>query len=289
MSHYSFGTMSIGSDPGSIRSDIKLVRAAMDAEVWFHTCRRYACVDNFNVLGRALQECPEKIPGFICKIRCYNAETIRIDLEDTVRLLGLEAVDVAQLSKRSGEQKEIVDDFLHEGPMWEACCKAREDGLVRWLALELFVSCAEEGLTAVRHDMFDAYAFYYSVIDREVTNGLFRALQEKQAPVISIRTVGGGKIFPPVRERLRKEQPDHYYLRRLAALDPLFEKSGSRDWLDFAFRFLFGQENVPTTVGGTASADHLQEYLAAAASAEPLPDALIQEVHALQSQWLAEF
>lgn len=289
MSPYTFGTMAIGRDPGRIRRDIRLARAAMDSGVWFHTARRYACVDSYNVLGRAFREDPANIPPCTCKIRCYNADTIRIDVEDTLSLLDMETVAVAQLSKRSGERKEIVDDFLAEGPMWQACRELHEEGLVENFALELFVSCSEEGIRAVEGNLFDAYAFYYSIVDREVTNDLFRALQAGRAPIISIRTVGGGKIFPAVRERLRREEPDHYYLDRLDDLEPVFEQSDSRDWLDFAFRFLLGQPNVRTTVGGTADEEHLQDFIETAASAEPLPAELVGAIERLHDRWMAEF
>ncbi len=289
MSSYSFGTMSIGGDPYRIHDDIRLARIAMDAGVWFHTCRRYSSVDSFNVLGRAFREDPAHIPPCICKIRCHTADALRIDVEDTLSLLGLETVHVAQLSKRSGERKEIVDDFLSEGPMWQTCHELRERGLVRHFALELFTSCSPEGLTALQRDMFDAYAFYYSVVDREVTNSLFEALMEKGAPIISIRAVGGGKIFPEAVERLRREQPEHYYLGRLAGLEQIFERSGSRDWLDFAFRFFRSQPNILTSIGGTSNEKHLRAYLEAASRAEPLPDNLVQAVHGLQNDWMTGF
>ena len=80
--------------------------------------------------------------------------------------------------------------------MWQACCELKERGLIGRLALELFVSCSEEGVRAIERGLFDAYAFYYSVVDREVTNRAFRAFREQQAGIISIRTVGGGKILP---------------------------------------------------------------------------------------------
>jgi aryl-alcohol dehydrogenase-like predicted oxidoreductase len=289
MSFYTFGTMSIGKGNDSIRPGIALAREAMDAGIWFHTCRGYASVNNYNVLGRAFREAPDRVPPCICKIRCYNADALRIDVEDTRSLLGKDCVEVAQLSARSGERKEIVDDFLAQGPMWQACCELREAGHVGSFLLELFVSCAEEGLRAVECDMFDGYGFYFSALAREVTNGLWAALAERDAPVVSICSIAGGNIMPAVAQRLAAERPDHYLLPRRAGLVPVFERSGCADWLEFSLAFLRAHPNVATTVGGTSSREHLHAFLETAARVQPLAADLAREIHALQDEWMAEF
>ena len=290
MSAYAFGTMSIGRDPSRIRHDISLARDAMEAGVSFHTSHRYSSVNNYNVLRRAFREAPDQVPPCICKIRCYNADTIRCDVEDTLLQLELDTIHVAQLSRRSGEsKKDVVEDFLSEGPMWEACMELREAGLVGDYFLELFVSCSREAVRAVEQNLFDGYAFYYSVVDREVTNELARMLREREEPIISIRTVGGGKIFPGAVDRMRREEPDHYYLDRISDLEPIYERSESRDWLDFALRFLLSQPNVCTTVGGTASKEHLEDFVESVAGVRPLPAELVEEIHGLHDEWMTGF
>lgn len=289
MSFYTFGTMSIGKDNDRIRADIALAREAMDAGVWFHTCRGYASVNNFNVLGRAFREDPDHVPPCMCKIRCYNADTIRIDVEDTRSLLAKDRVEVAQLSTRSGQRKEIVDDFLAEGPMWQACCEVRDAGHVGSFLLEVFVSCSEEGLRAVENDLFDGYGTYFSVLAREVSNPLWRAIRERGAPLVSICSIAGGKVMPAVAERLAAEEPDHYILPRRAGLVPIFERSGCADWLEFSLAFLRAHPNLISTVGGTASSEHLHEFLDTAARVRPLAADLVADIHALQADWMAEF
>jgi aryl-alcohol dehydrogenase-like predicted oxidoreductase len=182
-----------------------------------------------------------------------------------------------------------VEDFSNQGPMWETCMELREAGLVHDYFLELFISCSQEALRAVERNLFDGYAFYYSIVDREITNELAHMLRRREAPIISIRTVGGGKIFPPAFERMRREEPDHYYLERIADLEPIFERSQSRDWLDFALRFLLSQPNVCTTVGGTASKQNLQHFVEASAQVRPLSPELVEEIHCLHDRWMKEF
>ncbi len=291
MSAYTFGTMTVGKDIARIDEDIALIHEVLDEDLWLHTARGYGSVNNYNVLGRALRSAPKPPAGVMAKVRCYNADILRFDVEDTLALLGVERLDIVQLSTRSGEPKRaIVEDFLRGGPMYEACCELRDAGTVGSFVLELFVSCAAEGLEAVEAELFDGYATYFSIIDRELSNPLWRAIVERQAPLISIRSIGGGKILPGPAARLRAEQPDHYYLPRLAALEPIFGRSGCGDWLEFAFRFFAAHPFVPSTVGGTANPEHFRQLLHASRThTEPLPAEIVTETHALQDEWMAPF
>ena len=284
MSRYTFGTMSIGKDLDAIRADIALARAAMEAGVWFHTCRRYACMDNYNVLGRAFREAPSQIPPCICKIRSDNADILRFDVEDTARLLGLEKVHVAQMVQTDKSDRRIVDDFLHQGPRWETCCRLKEEGLVGHLVLEVFFSCSADGIRAVEHDLFDGFIFYYNLLARELRNDLFHLLCGRNEKVLSLRTVGGVLDEPlaaPADDAARRRA------QRLGDLVPVFEESGCADWLEFSMRFLFSKENVPTTIGGTSNPAHLDRFLELAASVAPLPPAPVARIDALQDDWMA--
>jgi aryl-alcohol dehydrogenase-like predicted oxidoreductase len=291
MTPYTFGTMSVGKDLDRIGEDIALIHEAVDAGVWLHTARGYAAVSNCNVLGRALRTASRRPAGVMAKIRCYNAEVLRFDVEDTLDLLGIDRVDIAQLSTRSGEPKRaLVDDFRRDGPMLDTCRQLRDAGKVGSFVMELFVSCADEGLEAVDHELFDGYATYLSIIDRELTNPLWQAVVARDAPLISIRSIGGGRILPGPATRLRAEQPDHYYVRRLDGLGPVFERSGCGDWLEFSFRFFASCPNVPSTVGGTARAEHFRMLLAASkAYTRPLPAEIVADIHALHHEWMAPF
>ena len=41
LSHYTFGTMSLGRDEGTVPADVRCARLAMDAGVWFHSSPTY--------------------------------------------------------------------------------------------------------------------------------------------------------------------------------------------------------------------------------------------------------
>ncbi len=291
MSAYTFGTMTIGKDVSRIDEDIALVHQVVDEGLWLHTARGYTSVSNYNLLGRALRSATKPAAGVMAKIRCYNADILRIDVEDTLALLGIERLDIAQLSQSSGESKRaLVDDFLCGGPVYEACCELRDAGKVGSFVVELFISCTPEALEAVEADLFDGYATRFSVIDRELSNSVWQAIAAKQVPLISIRSIGGGLILPGPAARLRAEQPNHYYLPRLAGLEPIFERSGCSDWHEFAFRYFAAHSFVPSTVGGTANPEHFRQLLNASRKhTEPLPAEIVAEIHALQTEWMAPF
>jgi aryl-alcohol dehydrogenase-like predicted oxidoreductase len=279
--------MSVGKDVANVRRDAALVREAMEAGIWFHTASRYACGADYNLLGRTFAEAPGQIPPCICKIRCDNAEILRIDVEHTVRLFGLQRVDVAQLSRTARDRKDaIVEDFARQGPMWETCCELKQKGLVGNFVLEMFFGCSEDGLKAVEHEMFDGYGFYFNALNREASNELYQALAAAQCPIISIRS--GGFLDGGWFERTLAERPGHRDLEMHEALVPLFRQSQCADWLEFSMRYLFSLPNVVTTVGGTRNVEHFRRHLAIARERKPLPRDIVEAILGIQDRWMGK-
>lgn len=287
ISPYTFGTMSVGKDVWNVRRDTLLLREAMESGIWFHTASRYACGADYNLLGRTFGEAPGSIPKCICKIRCDNAEILRIDVEHTLRLFGLQQVNVAQLSRTSHHRKDaIVEDFAQQGPMWEMCCELKQQGLVGNFVLEMFFACSEDGLKAVRHGMFDGYGFYFNALNREISNELYDTLTGAKCPVISIRS--GGFLDGDWLERTLTERPGHRDLGIHEALVPLFEQSGCADWLEFSMRYLFSLGNVVTTIGGTKDPEHFRRHLAIGQEHKTLPDEIVGGIQSIQREWMAK-
>jgi len=279
--------MSVGGDVSAIKADMALVREAMDAGVWFHTCVRYACGADYNLLGRTFADARGKVPACICKIRCDNAEILRIDVENTLSRFGLERIHVAQLSRTARDRKEaVVEDFARQGPMWYQCHTLRERGLVGAFVLEVFFGCSAEAATAVEGGLFDGYAFYFNALNRETNNAFFDAATEARCPLISIRS--GGFLDGDWRERVSRENPGHRDLKMHDELQPLFARSGCRDWLEFSLRFLFSLESVVTAIGGTRSPAHLRRHLEIWRTASPLPQDIVAGVLDIQRRWMAK-
>ena len=285
---YTFGTMTVGADVNRLQEDTRVVRQAMDAGVWFHTARGYSSIANCNLLGRALAEDRAHAPRIMAKIRCYNPDILRYDVEDTLSMLGVERVDIAQLSLRSGESKRaLVDDFIAGGPMSELCRKFQAQGKVGSLVLEVFFNTAAESLDAVERDLFDGYTFYYNLLERETSNAVFERIREKRQPLLALRAVAGGCSNPAWYAARKAKDPDSRTVRIYESVRELAALYGVTDWLEFAYAFLLGQDNVVTAIAGTTDAAHLAANIAAASSYRPIPAELMERIHAIHAEWMA--
>jgi len=69
-----------------------------------------------------------------------------------------------------------------------------------------------------------------------------------------------------------------------ATLAELIEASGCRDATEFNLRLAASEPTIHTTIGGTASLAHLEDYLKAGANLTPLPVKIIQRVEQLQAR-----
>jgi aryl-alcohol dehydrogenase-like predicted oxidoreductase len=276
--------MSLGWSPeNTMANDVKVARTAMDAGVWFHTSQEYGGGGAFAVLRHAFDEDRARVPKIIFKIRCDNATILRFDVEDALRRLGLERVDVAQLCRGRHDHRKVVDDFLEHGPMWETCQALLAEGKVGTYVMEVFASFSPDALKAVENDLFPGYIFYYSPLEREMSNALYDAVAEKRPPLLSLRTLCGGNLNPRRIAELSVDT-DHPDIARFAALVPIYEKSGCKSWPEFSFRFLFSIPNMRTTIAGTNKLPHLQELLDAARDIRPLEAGLVEEIKALHRE-----
>ena len=88
-------------------------------------------------------------------------------------------------------------------------------------------------------------------------------------PALALRTLGGG----PSDERSRAKS---------TALAELIAAAGCRDATDFNLRLAASEPAIRTTIGGTASLAHLEDYLKAADNPAPLPAGIMQRVERLQ-------
>ncbi len=288
---FTYGTMSLGRAGADMTKDVAVARQAMEKDVWFHSSRAYGHGDGgtFKVLKQAFAEAPGQIPKMMFKVACESAELIRGDVDFTLKTLGLPKMEIAQLAGTSHDKRDIVDDFLREGPMFQTCRQLKEQGLVDKFVFEIFYSYSADGLKAVTHDLFDGYIFYYSLLERQVSNEIWAQLEARNLPILSLRPLAGAFLSngPKVQERKLKD-PAHPAFRRLEELAPLLEKSGCDTLIELSLRFLASQPLVKTTIAGTANATHLDELANAVGSAHPLDKQLTQELCELQSKWCRE-
>jgi predicted aldo/keto reductase-like oxidoreductase len=94
-------------------------------------------------------------------------------------------------------------------------------------------------------------------------------VRARQIPALALRTLGGGATDDKSRAKT-------------ADLDILIKAAGCRSVTEFNLRLAASDPAIRTTIGGTSSLAHLEEYLMAARNPAPLPAEIYQKVEQLQ-------
>jgi len=95
LSRYIFGTARLRGDNFPLADRIKIVRAAMDAGVWFHTSHQYG--NALEVLRAAFDEDRAHVPRLIAKIGWNTIDEMREVIREHLQRLGIEHIDIGQL------------------------------------------------------------------------------------------------------------------------------------------------------------------------------------------------
>jgi aryl-alcohol dehydrogenase-like predicted oxidoreductase len=180
----------------------------------------------------------------------------------------------------------LAEEFRTGGRCYEGFRQLQQEGLVERFVLEVWPWNSDVALDALRaghpQGVVDGYIFYFNPLQRFASNALFDLLQERDQPIMALRTVGGGPVH---RQRdVRVAAPD--YLRaRAEQVAPLFERSGCQTWTEFCMRYVFGFPQVRTTIGATSRPENLREFLDAVGSLAPLPDDVHAALQEIQRSW----
>lgn len=280
------GTMELGGHD-RIHDDVAVVRAAMEAGLPIHTSRMYRGGQTLNVVKLAFREAPSAIPPLIAKIYCYNATQMRLDVEEILDRLHLDRLPIAQIATNDHRRREIVDDVLAQGPMYEALCELSGRGLVGHWTFEIFQKFTADARRAVEHRLFDSASFYFNALERETDAETWRALRAQETPVIALRGLSGGLVDPAQAHRAGRPGKPKEMPERRAELEPVYARSGCASWPEFSLRFLYSLPQVRTVVVGTGRLERLRANLALAERAEPLPEEVVDEVCAHHDRWAA--
>jgi aryl-alcohol dehydrogenase-like predicted oxidoreductase len=285
ISSFTYGCMSLGKDPALFAQDIRTARTAMDSGVWFHASQEYAGGGAFGIMRHAFDEDRVHQPRVILKIRCDHAAILKFDVEDALRRLNIERVDIAQLCRAKHDERPVVNDFMNKGEMWQVCQELHKSGKVGQFVMEIFASFSPDAVRAVNAGMFPGYIFYFSPIERQTSTELFRLLEQKNEPLISLRTMGGGYLEPARIQVAREKNPADPMVARFDALEPIFQQSGCTTRAEFSFSFLKSIPNLLTSIAGTSQIAHLEDLLDGDRRAKPMAPALVQQIKALHDQW----
>ncbi len=284
LSPYIYGTTRLGDDKISFDDRVKVARAAMAADIWFHTSHTYG--DALKVLRVAFDEERTKVPKLIVKIGWTNVNELRDVIHQNIDPLGLDSLELGQLCLSGA----LADDYANGGKCYEVFNQIKQEGLVKRFVLEVFPWTSHFALKALHggypQGIVDGYIFYLNPLQRFASNELWDELLNRNQPIISMRTVSGGNVY-----RLR-DVPGaawkEYLQQRAVEIAPIFERSGIKSWTEFCVRFAHSFSQVRATVGSTSQPERLQEFLDAAKNIQQLPEDILKEIIALQYRWSDE-
>jgi hypothetical protein len=284
LSPYVYGTTRLGDDKIPFEERVNLARAAMNANIWFHTSHTYG--NALQVLRTAFDQDRNRVPKLIAKIGWKDIDELRGVIHENLDPLGLGTLELGQLCL-SGP---LGEDYANGGDCYKLFSQFKEEGLVRRFVLEVFPWTSDIALRAIRggypEGIVDGYIFYLNPLQRFASNELWDLLVDREEPMVAMRTVSGGNIHS------LRDVPGYawksYLQQRAVEVAPIFERSGIQSWTEFCVRFAFGFPLVRATVGSTSHLDRLQEFLNAAYNIEPLPEDIQNEIIALQYRWSDE-
>ena len=281
---YIYGTTRLGDEKIPRQQRLEVARAAMQAGVWFHTSRTYG--DALEVLAEVFKEEPTKVPKLIIKIGWDNVDQLRGVIEENLKPLGLDGMQLGQLCLRG----ELAKDFANGGQCYRVFQDLKDEGLVQGYVVEAFPWTSEPPLKALRagytEGIIDGFIFYLNPLQRFASNALWDEIVKKNQPMIAMRTVSGGPVHS-LRDVPGFAWKD-YLQKRAVEVAPIFERSGIKSWTEFCVRFAHSFPLVKATVGSTAKIPNLNEFLAAKDHPTPLPEDIIHEISALQGRWSDE-
>ncbi len=284
LSPYVYGTTRLGDEDIPFEDRVHIARTAANAGVWFHTSHTYG--NALQVLRAAFDQDRSRIPSLIVKIGWDSVQEVRDMTRQNLEPLGLGSLDLGQLCMGGP----LAEEFANGGPCYEGLARIKEEGLIKRFVLEVFPWTSDAPLKALKggypEGIIDGYIFYLNPLQRFASNELWNLLQERNEPIVAMRTVAGGPVH-----HLR-DIPGaawmEYLQKRAVEVAPIFERSGISSWTEFCVRFAHSFPQVRATVGATARLGHLEEFLTAARDIEPLPDEIREAITSLQTRWSDE-
>jgi predicted aldo/keto reductase-like oxidoreductase len=157
LSRFIFGTARLRGDAIPLADRVKVVRAAMDAGVWFHASQQYA--NALEVLRAAFDEDPKNIPRMIFKIGWKSMSEMKSVIDENLKRAGVDHIDIGQLCLEG----ELAKQFRTGGACYEELSRLKEQGIVRSFILEIFPWSSAMAIDVIRggycREIVDGYIF----------------------------------------------------------------------------------------------------------------------------------
>jgi len=281
---YIYGTTRLGDEKIPLEERLRVAHAAVESGVWFHTSRMYG--QALEILGQTFTDALTRIPKLIVKIGWDQASQLRSVLEENLRPMGLTGVQLGQLCLGGA----LAQDVANGGDCYRLFQALKDEGLVQGYVVEVFPWTSDAPLKALRggytEGIIDGFIFYLNPLQRFASNELWDELIARKQAIIAMRTVSGGPVHS------LRDIPGfawkNYLQKRAVEVAPIYDRSGAASWTEFCMRFAHSFPQVRATVGATGRMSHLEAFLAAQERLDPLPEAIIRDIEALQYRWSDE-
>ena len=194
----------------------------------------------------------------------HTAENIRAGVENSLRLLKTDHLDLVQFHRSLGK-----DEFDAEGALSEVF-RLRDEGKVRFVGVSAVLPTLREQIDM---GVFDAFQIPYSAMQREHEDVIARAGEAGAGIIIR------GGVARGIPEDW---QGRRYYMVSNETMQDYWQQARLDELLDgmgraaFLLRFTLSHRELDTTIVGTRSLEHLESNVAAAAKG-PLPADVLRE------------
>jgi len=196
----------------------------------------------------------------------WTAETIRLNIDHSLRRMQTDYLDIIQLHSCSLE-------VLQKGEAIRAIQDAKQAGKVCFLGYSGDNAAAE---WAVESGIFETLQTSFSLIDQKARFGLFQKARERNVGLIIKRPIGN-RVWGAF-EALSPYYED--YLKRAQAMLSLGDiPHAPDDPIRLAMGFTYAHEAVDTAIVGTKNPQHLRENIRLHEEGYVLPQSAIDELY----------
>ena len=214
---------------------------------------------------------------------CWEPAFIQNALEDSLRRLGTDVIDVWQMHNPRM-------DALHNDDVWTVLDKAKRAGKIRAVGVALgpAIGWLAEGVSCMRHHPVDVVQIIYNALELDPGRGLIQAARETNTSLMVRVPHSSGMLEGKYTEDTVFDENDHRRHRPRAWLINGLQKIRQLDFLtppgvtlgQAALRFILHAPEVVTNLPNIYNQEQLEEFLGAS-DAPDLTDAQYQRVVAL--------
>jgi aryl-alcohol dehydrogenase-like predicted oxidoreductase len=213
--------------PQDDNDSIRAIHAALDYGInWIDTAPVYGLGHSEDIVGRAIKGRATRPYVFTkCSIiwdenreprRSMNRDSIRRECEDSLRRLGIDAIDLYQIHWPDPESE------VEEG--WSAVAELRQEGKVRWIGVSNFKPAHMARIQPIA--AITSLQPPYSILSPEIEPEILPYCAQHNIGVIVYSPMKSGLLTGAMtRERISKMPEDDFRQRTVSFKEPLLTRN----------------------------------------------------------------